>query len=126
MARVKRRQYKLVFQDENMAGVEITVRSLTSGQLIDLQKAQEEGLHEQLTSMLAEKLVGWNVEDEDGTAIPPTLDGIRSMDIDFNNTVIKAWTNAVIGVKAPLPQPSNDGQPSVEASIPMETLSESL
>ena len=126
MARVKRRQYKLIFQDEDMAGVEITVKSLTSGQLIELQEAQSSGIHEKFTSMLAEQLVSWNVEDEDGTPIPPTLEGIRSMDIDFNNRVVDAWTDQVFGVKAPLSQSSSGGRPSVELSIPMDVSSESL
>lgn len=124
MARVKRRQYKLVFQDEALAGVEITVRSLTSGQLIELQESGAS--HEKLTKMLAEQLVSWNVEDEDGTPVPATLDGIRSLDLGFNKTVIDVWTDAVMGVKAPLPQSSNGGHPSVEQSIPMDALSESL
>lgn len=126
MARVKRRQYKLIFQDEDMAGIEITVRSLTTGQLIELQEAQQSGIHEKFTNMFADQLVSWNIEDEDGTPIPATLEGVRSMDIAFNNKVIDVWTDAVFGVKAPLRPTSADGQPSVEASIPMETLSESL
>lgn len=126
MARVKRKQYKLIFKDDDLDGVEITVRSLSSGQLIELQDAQSSGLHEKLTSMFADKLVGWNVEDEDGTPVPGTLEGIRSMDLDFNNKVINAWTDAVVGVKAPLSPTSSDGQLSVEASIPMDVPSVSL
>ena len=126
MARVKRKVYKLVFQDEDLAGIEITVRSLTTGQLIELQEAQQSGMHEKFTNMLAEKLVDWNVEDEDGTPVPATLEGVRSMDLEFNNKVIDVWTDAVFGIRRPLSKPSADGQPSVEASIPMETLSGSL
>ena len=126
MARVKRKQYKLAFQDEGMEGVVITVQSLSSGQLIEIQSAQQKGFHERMTGMLADKLVGWNVEDEDGTPVPATLDGIRSMDVDFADVVVKAWMEAMSGVSRPLPSSSAGGQPSVELSIPMDVSLESL
>jgi hypothetical protein len=73
-----------------------------------------------MLELLAGALVSWNAEDEDGQPIPADMGGIRSQDLDFNMKIINAWTDAIAGVKAPLPQTSADGQPSVEASIPMD------
>lgn len=124
--KVKRKVFRLVFKDTDLEGLEVMARSLTTGQLIELQEAQKGGMHAAVTTMFAAALVSWNLEDEDGSPVPATLEGVRSMEIDFNNAVIGAWTDAVVGVKAPLSPTSSDGQPSVEASIPMDVPSVSL
>jgi hypothetical protein len=80
-----------------------------------------------MLELLAGALVSWNAEDPDtGMPIPSTMEGIRSQDLDFNLKIINAWTDAIGGVSAPLPETSTAGEPSVEASIPMDVLSASL
>ncbi|WP_377271929.1 hypothetical protein [Peterkaempfera sp. SMS 1(5)a] len=134
--KVKRKTYKLVWQEgHDLEGLEVMVRSLDTGQFLKLTGAradrdaggeQEENGTRRMLDMLAANLVSWNAEDEDGQPIPATIDGILAQDVAFNVAVIDAWTEAINGVPAPLSQTSSDGQPSLEASIPMETPSESL
>lgn len=120
--------YHLKFQDE-YDGLEVMVRSLTMGQLIKARSGKgDDGKDgtEELVELLAERLVSWNLEDENGTPVPPTLDAIRGEDNDLVFAIINHWTDAIGGVKAPLPESSPSGEPSPAVSIPMEPLSESL
>lgn len=120
--------YHLKFEGE-YDGLEVMVRSLSMGQLIQARGGGsgdgKDGTGE-LVELLAERLVSWNLEDEDGQPVPPTLEAIKGEDNDLIFAIINHWTDAIGGVKAPLPEGSPAGEPSQVASIPMEPLSESL
>jgi hypothetical protein len=123
--RPKRKIYTLEFEDPDLDGLIVKVRGLNTGQILDIDTAREDGGDEAirgLLELLATQIVEWNVEDEEGQPVPATLDGIRAQELAFNMAIIDAWQNAVTGVPAPLEQPSTDGEQSMEASIPMETL----
>lgn len=123
--RPKRKIYTLEFDDPDLDGLIVKVRGLNTGQILDIDTAREDGGDEAirgLLELLATQIVEWNVEDEEGQPVPATLDGIRAQELAFNMAIIDAWQNAVTGVPAPLEQPSTDGEQSMEASIPMETL----
>lgn len=126
----KRKIYKLAFEDAEMDGLVVRVRGLSTGQYIDLmglkQKAEGGDDSGELFEFLAERLVDWNVEEEDGTPVPADLTGIRAQDMPFTMAIINAWTKAMADVPAPLGQPSTSGASSLEASIPMDALSPSL
>lgn len=133
--RVQRKVYRLVFQGTDLDGLEVTARSLSTAQFLDLESArltraaggeQSKGATARMLELFASALVEWNAEDEDGQPLPPTLDSVHAQDLDFNMQIIEAWTNAIHGVSAPLPQTSSDGPPSLEASMPMDVLSPSL
>lgn len=127
----KRKTYTLQFEDdEDLKGLEVKLRGLNTGQVLDLDAARQDGSDDAVRSMLqlmADQLVEWNLEDPDtGEPVPATLEGVRSLDFDLNWKIIDAWQAAVSGVPAPLDDGSNSGDQSLEASIPMETLSSSL
>jgi hypothetical protein len=125
---VKRKVFRLVFKDSDLDGLEVLARSLNTGQFLEMESAKaeragggkgSEGATQRMLELLAAELVSWNAEDENGVPIPATMDGIRAQDLDFSMKIIDAWTDAIAGVPAPLPPTSSDGQPSLEASIPM-------
>jgi hypothetical protein len=128
---VKRKIYKLIFEDDDLAGLEILARSVSLGQMlaisgegrvgkVDTEDAEQtQGMFE----MFAGALVQWNLEEEDGTPIPVTMEGLQGLDTEFVTAIIEAWTSAIAGVTAPLAKQSTSGGTSQEASIPMETLS---
>jgi hypothetical protein len=134
--KVQRKTYKLRFQGTDLDGLVVVARSLTTGQLLELESARlaraeggkgSEGATQEMVRLLADALVEWNADDENGQPIPPTLEGLLSQDSDFSMAIINAWQEAVVGARAPLSQTSSDGQPSaLEASIPMDVPSESL
>lgn len=133
--KVKRKVFRLKFKDSELDGLEVLARSLNTGQFLEMESAKieraeggkvAEGATQRMLELLAGALESWNAEDEDGVPIPATMDGIRSQDLDFSMTIINAWTDAIAGVSAPLPETSSGGQPSLEASIPMDVPSPSL
>ncbi|MFG2913360.1 hypothetical protein ACGF0D_10775 [Kitasatospora sp. NPDC048298] len=131
---VRPKAYRLVFQDADLAGLEVTARSLNTGQFLEFQAARlrqasggaaAEPATQTMLQMLADAIVSWNAQDEDGRPIPPTMDGLCGLELDFNMAIISAWMDAINGVPAPLSGTSAGGQPSVEASIPMDVPSAS-
>lgn len=126
----KRKIYRLQFEDAEMDGLEVRMRGLSTGQYLDLvglkQEAEGGGEAGELFGFMAERMVDWNVTEEDGTPVPADLEGIRAQDMAFSMAIVNAWTTAMAGVPAPLEQPSTSGESSLEASIPMEVLSSSL
>ncbi|MFI8448252.1 hypothetical protein [Streptomyces erythrochromogenes] len=126
----KRKIYNLDFAGTDYEGLQVAVRGLNTGQYIDLfdAKAEAEGGGEtnQLLTIMASRLVSWNIEDDDDQPVPATIDGIKTQDLDLNLAIVNAWTKAMAGVPDPLEQPSTDGGPFPEASIPMAELSPSL
>lgn len=131
---LKRTIYRLTFEDPELADLSVRVRSLNVGQMLEateLSRLDDDKLpvQEKLAAMgelfdvFASALVDWNLEEEDGTAIPATLAGIKTLESAFLMDVIRTWITATAGVAAPLAQPSAGGSPSLVASMPMETLS---
>ena len=125
----KRQVYKLDFTGTDYEGLEVQVSGLTTGEYLDLATqaaaGEEKEGTERMLKMLAEHLVAWNLEDDEGP-IPLTFDGIKTNDITLNLMIINAWTSALGDVPDPLQKNSPSGEPSLVASIPMETSSAAL
>lgn len=116
-------------------GLEVRAEQVNVGTLLwfvylkDLQAIPPETI-EQMLEKFAGALVDWNVEIPAGNPVPATLDGLKALKIGFMNEIIWAWVDAMQGLDeggedGPLPEGSPNGGPSLEASIPMEPLSES-
>ena len=119
--------YKLVFEDH--PGLEVKARSVELGDYLDFIDILEQGgFTKENVRGLFEKfagfLVSWNLE-RDGEPVPLTADALYRLDIKFVREIIDGWREGMEGVEAPLEQSSDDGQPSLAASIPMESLPES-
>lgn len=121
--------YRLKWEDGDYAGLEVNIRSLTMGQLIEAKSGKsasgKDGL-EGTVELLADRILDWNLEDEDGTPVPATLEAMKGEDDDLILDIINRWMEAVSGVPAPLDETSNSGEISQVASIPTEALSPSL
>lgn len=126
----KRKTYRLVFEGTEYDGLEVRMRTITTGDyltVVRVREADEETpeLVDDMLRLLAGSLVSWNLEGEDGTPVPATLDGVMAQEFSLVMAILNAWERAVGGVPAPLDSASPSGGPSLEASIPMDTLSES-
>jgi hypothetical protein len=122
--------YRLKWEDGDYAGLEVNIRSLNMGQLLEAKSGKsasgKDGL-EGTVELLADRIVDWNLEDEEtGEAVPTTLDAMKGEDDDLILDIINRWMEAVSGVSAPLDETSNSGEISQVASIPTEALSPSL
>ncbi|MEU6397881.1 hypothetical protein ABZ867_12975 [Streptomyces cinnamoneus] len=114
-------------------GCEATLRRLKLGEWLDItglggddgDSAVVRHVGDQLLAM-ADKLIAWNLEDEDGTPVPTTVEAVLEQDQGLMLAILGKWLDGLAGVPAPLDPSSTDGEPSQAASIPMETLSSSL
>lgn len=123
--------YKLVFGDDTeYAGLEMAMRSVTIGEVGRFRgmgsSETEADAQEKLLDLITSRLISWNREEEDGTPVPATREGLEGEELDFLYVVIDKWNQAIRGVAAPLESSSPDGEISPEASIPTEALSSSL
>ncbi|MER7234025.1 hypothetical protein ABT348_24120 [Streptomyces olivaceus] len=98
----KRRTVTLEFGDEQgeFAGLEVEVKSLSMGEFFKMSKLvhKREMSEQEVESLLrtfSNKLVAWNVEDEDGTRVPASFDGLMAMDLEFNLKIIEVWLKAI-------------------------------
>lgn len=138
--KVTKTVFKLVFHDGQYEGLEVRATAPPLGFLKSTmamakfagKRAEElspEELDEVMTlfSGFAEHLVSWNLENDDDTPVPATLDGLQAQELPFVFDLISAWMDASGGLSEadPLGRPSCGGRPSLEGSLPMETLSPS-
>lgn len=133
--KVKPKGYRLHFEDPDMEGLVIVARGLKTGPYLEFQAAREtraaggaaaQNATKLMLEMFANAIIEWNLDDDDDQPLPTTLDGLKTLDLDFAMEVINAWIASINGVSAPLPQTSTGGSTSVEASIPMDVPSASL
>jgi hypothetical protein len=152
--------YKLNFEGRpEVEGLEVTASSLPLGEFLALQRLQERTQQdataaEQLIKRFASVIEDWNLDDEDGSPVPPVYaqctvsgqpgepglwcpehaseeegaceyTGLCSCELGFVLTVFMAWMEAVASVPNHLLPPSNGGGTSLERSIPMEPSSRS-
>lgn len=73
---------------------------------------------------MAEHMLSWDMEEEDGTPVPCNLQGLLSLEMLHVLEIMTGWIDAAASVSVPLGQPASSGSPSLEASIQMEPLSE--
>lgn len=123
---------KLVWdQDTKYPGLEVrAVESSTAEYLRVAKLSQRDRLSdeeiESICGMFARRLLSWNLETPDSEGVrpvPATLEGLLSQDFDFISAVIVRWATATSKIDEDLGKDSSSGDRSVEASIPMETLS---
>lgn len=144
---------RVVIEFEDAPGLKIVARSVSLGAMLgsveraadtaremDKLEASADGL-EGLTARLQQSVIGavrsselglfleavieWNLEYEDGTPVPTTVEGVLALE---DPTLIKLaaaeWRKRLITVPedSPLPAPSTASGSSVEGSIPMAPL----
>lgn len=126
--RHKRKRIEVRFEDDHPnAGFEAVLRGTTLGGYLALRgigEVDESDIADQLRRM-SESLISWNLEEEDGTPVPITPESMYVQDKDLMLALANAWMDGLAGISAPLEQSSTGGEQSLEASLPMEPLSQS-
>lgn len=141
----KRTIYRLRFEDAELEGLTVdmtgasvdeflSITDLAGAVGVNFSTITPENLHEVKGAMelvdglfetFAKHLVGWNLEEEDDSPVPATIEGVRSQDPEFILELVGAWLEAIGGVSDPKEPRSTSGAPSLVASLPMEPLSPS-
>jgi hypothetical protein len=127
----KRPVYKLTFADSTpYAGLEVTMRAPNIGELLQIDQLRAKAAQagdvdavKELFGVFAALLVAWNLEEDDGTAVPASHDEVMKLDAAMLNAVIDAWIERVAKVPPPLHRPSGTAQESPAVPpIPMTPL----
>lgn len=134
MAGYERSTLKLVFDEEQYDGLEIRSKRLSVGAMLSFgdlldtnwrtDRASGIAAFNDLAAELAKVLTSWNLE-EGGVPVPLDVEHIAAQDFEFVVDIAHMLMRATTGVSRPLSRPSSGGDTSVEASIPMEPLSDS-
>lgn len=132
--RLQRKTYSLKF--EEYPGLEVTARSVSVGELLQVLQLADQvtgspdgGAVTRLFGWFSNRVVDWNLEDEDGEPVPPTVDGLLGVEFDMALRLVMAWVQAVSAVRLPTVTAPTAGPPAngngtgpasqVEESIPM-------
>ena len=130
MSGYRRQPKTYVLKFEEYPGLEVAARSVSVEELLNVLKladkmtsAPGEKDVKELFEWFADRLIGWNLEDEDGKPVPGTVAGLLAQDFEFAMAVVMAWVKAVTPGK---PGTSSNGTvpagpDPLEASIPMTT-----
>jgi hypothetical protein len=131
------RTYGLTFADGELNGLEVEVRSIPLGRLFEILDAYDgttvgSALDrlKHITDAFMSVVISWNLQvpegqPDAGRLVEPTVaDLLATQPRELVDQMTGAWLRTAAGVvSAPLPQPSGDGEQSLEASIPMEVSS---
>lgn len=112
-----RRTFVLEFAGTDLDGAEVKLRSAS---IATIQELRECDIPREC-EILAEHLVSWDLE-MDGEPIPPTKDGVMSLEVPAKNLILVEWIKATRGITAPLDHRSSDGGKPGAEQIPMESL----
>ncbi len=132
MPKSGRKLLVLRFEDPDFEGIEVKIRSTSLGRVLELRDQADaarsgKGLDElsELVDTFVDKLYSWNIEDDDGP-IPPTRNGLLTLDLSDALYIITSWFDAMMSVDDGLGKASTSGGSSPEVSLPMEPLSPNL
>ena len=125
-------QYELKFEDSKLHGLEVTIESLSVGELLEMQELFEQvsgsngvAATRKLLNGFADSLVSWNLTRK-GKPVPANLEGVASQKFDLILKIVQAWMGAIADVPDPSDPSSNgSGSLDLERSIPMAALSPS-
>ena len=126
--------YALDFSGTRYAGLQVKIREQSLGDLLstldaaaaaDMNSPTAEDAHavKKVFTDLADNIVSWNVEEDDGTPVPATLEGLRRYGTSFANAIVQAWRQAMSEVDAPLGSGSSSGGTPDLTLMPMAPLS---
>jgi hypothetical protein len=116
-------------EGDELNGLQVRLRRLSVRALLEVSDLagdagteREEQSTRALIERLAEAIVAWNLEDDDGQLVPTDVDSLLDQDFVMLLAIVHRWMD-VADVPAPLARPSTGGSPSPVVSIPMDVLS---
>lgn len=117
------RVFRLVFTEPDMSGLYMRVRSASLGQVFAWGFGAQVDNRDpvEIFRQFAARIVEWNVTTPEGADVPPTYDGLMSLDEPFVLRLIRAWRATITEAPAPLGQASSESPPAPPMPLPMET-----
>lgn len=131
----KNKLYALDFTGTSLEGLEMTMAGLNVREFLDLSKLkdvakatedeQSQALVDLFTFVVG-KVRSWNLVDDDGKAISPSVEEFMEWDLGDAFAAIEAWQNEVEGIPEKLGKASSSGSKWVGEPIPMDIPSPNL
>lgn len=85
----------------------------------DALKAEALEAMDSLFNAFSKALVSWDMEDEDGTPIPASREGLDMLDFEFVLPLVQEWMQAIGGVSQELGKGFSSGGTSPAPAIPL-------
>jgi hypothetical protein len=117
----RRKTYRLTF--DSYPGLEVHMRSLTFGQLIEfgplidafMSKATTPEQLGEIADWVARYFHAWNLLDEERQPVPATRESLLDEEFELFTAIVVGWSKSLTGMVAPpLPGGSANGRPSAE------------
>ena len=113
----KVKHYVLQFEDDELEEFECVCGSLSVDEFIEITglagrltaRDTETDEVQRLFDILAEKIIRWNLEDDDDKPVPHDAETLRKQDFDFIMAIQMAWMSAMADIAPPLPDGSSNG-----------------
>lgn len=124
--RSSRDVYKLVWPEgHDLHGLEIRARSCPIGEMFELNRLSQKltggkpdmDAFTRVLDIFAKAIVRWNLEDDNGGAVPPGRAGLNELSTTELIAVVTAWAQTITQVSTPLGRRST---PTGIPEIPME------
>jgi len=77
---------------------------------------------DEILDLLAENLVSWNLEEEDGSPVPATKDALNDLEFPMVTEIVNRWLEGMTGPSEELGKGSSSGGQFPGAPVLMEAL----
>lgn len=128
MARIKTpRIIGIEFTEGPNEGLNIRIKSVKFGRvrrLIALMDSEDKDVEimDEMSSLLADALVSWDLQEEDGSPVEPNLEAIDDLEFDEVIDIINRWLDNITGPERELGKDSNSGVKFPGRPLTMEAL----
>lgn len=87
-----------------------------------LLDAEGDGALEEIGKLVVSKMVSWNLEDESGVPIEPSVEALDELDFSLVLKLVNAWLDRMTGVSEELGKGSSSGERFPGQPVTMEAL----
>lgn len=121
------RIYTLEFKDE-YEGLIVRLKSVKIGEmrrmlrLIDGDEDNTTEVLDNMVELIGKGLVSWNLENENGEPVEPTLEEVDQLDFDLLKMILDQWLDQVSGPSEELGKDSSGGSQFPGQPLTMEAL----
>lgn len=113
--------------EENYPGFVVRMKGLKIGKMRKLLAAMDddvktEDMIPEVSKLISESVISWNLEDDEGNPVEPTVEAIEDFELDMLMDLVNAWLNKVNGVSEDLGKGSQSGEQFPGRPVTMEAL----
>lgn len=123
------RIHTLEFDGELLNGLVVRVKGVSFGKVRRLMRdadgaddSRDQEFMDRIAKSLADAMVSWTLEDEDGVPVEPNLEGIEALEFDEVMEIVGKWLDSITGPSKELGKDSSSGATFPGQPLTMEAL----